>query len=299
MRGRPVVCESARSYATGWPVSTSPSETASQPRTAALESEPIVRYYWHLTIEAAVPFMSVATGLLNAAAVPFSLKVLADPDAYRRADAGVLYLRRDIARRLGDMIARIDESVAPALRRDVPLFTGPLAPGWPSPSIPTGPSSFGEHRCKVVATSFWRSFLRGESGRDARGGGTRGDVPGGGTRSDASPPGARIPDSEYILVPSTNGAPGLARPIDRRARPATSRDHARAGPSSPKEAAARIGGSLCQRAIWDDSGRLCNWMGRPSSASTTARPGRRPPRSAPTFMPAPPASHFSWRSSTR
>ena len=58
---------------------------------------PTLRFYWHLKPEAAVPLMAMATALLNEAAVPFRLKLLNDPGAYCRADAGVLYVQgRDL-----------------------------------------------------------------------------------------------------------------------------------------------------------------------------------------------------------
>ncbi len=46
------------------------------------DSTPLIRYYWHLTSEAAVPFIAAATERLNADDVPFCLKVLADPHAF-------------------------------------------------------------------------------------------------------------------------------------------------------------------------------------------------------------------------
>jgi hypothetical protein len=229
------------------------------------KAEPIVRYYWHLTLEAAVPFMAIATELLNAAGIPFRLKVLVDPDAYRRADAGVLYVSRVVDRHLGDTIAGIHESVAPALRREVPLFTKPLARGLAIAEDPGGPLSFGEHRCRLAAASFLRSFLAGESGRDARAAALASAFEDEGL-DPMRPhlgPGA---EQDYILRPRRDGSGLLARsvvsPVD--ASPAPSRDHAPADRPPTMEAAARIGRALCQQAIWDDAGRLCNWMGRTS-----------------------------------
>src|SRR5262249_40748610 len=58
------------------------------------DGEPLLRYYWNLTSAAAAPFMRSTTTLLNAAGIPFRVKLLVDPSAYERADAGVLYMRR-------------------------------------------------------------------------------------------------------------------------------------------------------------------------------------------------------------
>ena len=229
----------------------------------------IVRYYWHLTAEAAVPFMEAATGLLNAVAVPFTLKVLADPDAYRRADAGVLYLHRDVERQVGDTIARIHQSIAPSLRGDVPLFTRPLARGLAVAENPVSALSFGEHRCKLVAMSLWNSFLGGESGRDARAAALASAFRDEGLNP-MSPHLGPGSDYDYVLrpigdEPDPRGRSFVSRPCSR---PAPSRDRTMSGPCSPKEAAVLIGRALCRRATWDVEGRLCNWMGRPSSLDT-------------------------------
>ena len=130
------------------------------------EGDPLIRYYWHLSIAAAIPFMAAATKHLDAAGLPFRLKLPADPDAYRRADAGVLYVRRRYKRHLDGCIARIHEAVAPDLRPETPLFTKPLAEGLAIAEDPAGDLSFGEHRCKLVATALWRCFDRDESGHD-------------------------------------------------------------------------------------------------------------------------------------
>ncbi len=130
--------------------------------------EPLVRYYWHLTSAATVSFMDAATTLLNAAKVPFRVKVLSDPNAYQRADAGVLYLRRRYCARLGDSIARIHAAVASDLRPDVPLFTKRLADGLGLAEDPAGGMSFGQHRCRLTAQALRRSFARGDADADLR-----------------------------------------------------------------------------------------------------------------------------------
>ena len=43
---------------------------------SSISVEPQWRYYWHLTSEAAAPFIAAATSILNASSVPFRLKVL-------------------------------------------------------------------------------------------------------------------------------------------------------------------------------------------------------------------------------
>jgi len=129
---------------------------------------PIVRYYWHLTPAAAVPLVAAATTLLNAAEVPFRLKVLSDPNAFYRADAGVLYLRRPCLERIGDALARIYAALAHGLRPEVPLFTKRLAAGLGVAEDPDGEISFGQHRCRLVAQALGQAFVAGRCTRNQR-----------------------------------------------------------------------------------------------------------------------------------
>jgi hypothetical protein len=131
--------------------------------------DPLVRYYWHLTPDAAAPLLAAATAALNAAGVPFRIKVLSDPAVYRRADAGVLYLRRRYLRRAGQAVARVYDAVATGLLPEVPLFTKRLAPGLGlAEDVPDGRRSFGQNRCRLVAEALWTAFRGGLNGRGPR-----------------------------------------------------------------------------------------------------------------------------------
>jgi Lanthionine synthetase C-like protein/HopA1 effector protein family len=230
------------------------------------EAGSLARYYWHLTRAAAVPFMAAATRLLNEGEVPFRLKVFCDPDAYRRADAGVLYVGRQYYQPLGDIIARIHGTIASVLRPAVPLFTKRLADGLGFAEYPGGALSFGQHRCELAATALWESFLRGESDRNARV-----------IRLAEVFRAQGLDPMRPYLTPGSDHAtlwPALvdegpeALPILGGARPLGASPSDRTGvfQVSPLAAAVRIGQTLCQEAVWDLDGRLCNWMGRSSSA---------------------------------
>jgi len=229
------------------------------------ETERLVRYYWHLTIGAAVPFMKAATELLNATGIPFRLKVLVEPDAYRRADAGVLYLRRRYDGHLGDTIAQIHDRVALKLRPEVPLFTKKLAGGLGLAEDPGGSLSFGEHRCKLAATALWRSFLRAESDREARAATIAAVFEEEGLDPMRPHLGRRGEDDDTLRPPAAGPRP-LARSVwaGVSGSYAAASNPASASLISPRDAAIRIGQTLCREAIWDVTGRLCNWMGRPS-----------------------------------
>jgi hypothetical protein len=223
------------------------------------DSEPLVRYYWHLRSEAAVPFVATATELLGATGAPFFLKVLADPGAFQRADAGLIFVRKQYHPRVVDAIARIHEALASRLRESVPLFTKFVAPGLGAAESPSGRISFGEHRCKLAAKALWRSFLRHERDRAAREA----------TFAAVYTEAGLDPRYPYLAAGSTDDfhlaiAPGVkapsTSPTDRGFLPAI----------SPREAAIRIGESLCRKAIWDVTGRYCNWIGRVSSRDAHA-----------------------------
>jgi hypothetical protein len=131
--------------------------------------DPLVRYYWHLTPGAAAPLLAATTAALNALGVPFRIKVLSDSGAYRRADAGVLYLRRRYVHRAGPAVASVHEAVADGLLPEIPMFTKRLAPGLGlAEDVPDGRRSFGQSRCRLVAEALWSAFREGRDGRGPR-----------------------------------------------------------------------------------------------------------------------------------
>jgi hypothetical protein len=217
----------------------------------------LVRYYWHLTAAAAAPFVAAATSQLNAAGVPFRLKVLRDPEAYHRADAGVIYVRRRQESRAAAVIGRIQAGLAPGLRPEVPLLTRRLADGLGYSQGPPD-SSFGQHRCRLVAEALRESFERGEIDRASR------------ASTMAS---AFLREGLDPLRPhlDPDGREPEAFRIATVGRTAATRSGL-----SPIEAATRIGRAICCGAYGDRGGRLCNWMGR-CSTEVGDREGRPAP----------------------
>ncbi len=251
-RAKRVSSGSARSCGPAFLVSTLPTVKL---WTNAVQTTPapLIRYYWHLTSEAAVPFIAAATERLNANEVPFCLKVLADPHAFGRADAGLIFLRGATTRARA-AIAHIHAAVESGLRESVPLFTKPIARGLGAAECPSGPVSFGDHRCNLAARALWRSFLRGDRDRAARAA-TFAAV----YRAEGLDP--RFP---YLHAGSIDHFQ-LPIACEATARPMTLSDAGvRASPCtiSPRDAAFRIGESLCRQAVWDSTGRHCNWIGR-------------------------------------
>ncbi len=126
------------------------------------------RLYWHLTHDGAVPFIAVVTSLLNESGVPFGVKVLNDPNAYYRADAGVIYFSRRDDARIGPVIERIYSAVAAFLCAPVPRFAKRIHDGLGVAESPTADGSFGEHRCRLVAKALFDAFRRGDFDNSAR-----------------------------------------------------------------------------------------------------------------------------------
>lgn len=129
---------------------------------------PLVRAYFHLRAEGAVPFVAEGTRLFNEARVPFRAKTLTEPTAYVRADSAVLYLRQRYYRRTEHKLAALHERLRPYLRRPVPRFTRALAPGLGIAEDPLNGESFGQNRCRLVALGLWRAFSAGKTGRNQR-----------------------------------------------------------------------------------------------------------------------------------
>jgi hypothetical protein len=117
--------------------------------------EPDVRYYWHLLSSAAASFVAATTSRLNAARIPFRLKVLSDPNHFHRADSGLIFIRRRYLPQVGEIVAGIYENLRSGLREQVPLFSKPLANGLGWAEDPAGGMSFGQHSCGLGARAVW------------------------------------------------------------------------------------------------------------------------------------------------
>ena len=239
-------------------------------------SEPLLRYYWHLSSEAAVPFVAAADRAPQRDRGAISLKVFTDPTAYRRADAGLIFVRRQHHRLLGAAIARIHAAIAPWLRESVPLFTKLLGRGLGAAAGPSGRVSFGQHRCGLAATALWRSFLRQEHDRASRAA-TIADIykdAGLDPRFPYLEPGC-VDEFEPLVAPGVAAKAAIPFKTGMRASDLTISNEAGRRTISPREAAIRIGESLCRNAVWDVTGRYCNWMGRvsPRDAATNSTAG--------------------------
>jgi hypothetical protein len=131
-----------------------PSRASGQPRT-------MTRFYWHLTAQAAVLWLAELTRRFNAAAVPFEAKVLSDPGAYWRADAGVLYIDDAWRDKALALLPDLHRTLFRRLRPATPMFTRRLAPGLAMAEDPGDGQSFGQHRCSLVAKALQQAYEEG------------------------------------------------------------------------------------------------------------------------------------------
>jgi hypothetical protein len=134
----------------------------------APEALPLVRLYWNLRAAGAIEFVDNFTRHLNHAEVHFRLKVLNDPTAYERCDAGVLYFHKADHRRVAQVVSTLYSSIAPFLNAEVPAFTRRIAPGLALAEDPGTMESFGQNRCRNLAEGIIRAHDEGVRSLNAR-----------------------------------------------------------------------------------------------------------------------------------
>ncbi|TCP58183.1 lanthionine synthetase-like protein [Tumebacillus sp. BK434] len=130
--------------------------------------EQVVRLYWNLVPQGAARLMRAVTSALNAAEIPFRLKVLNRPQQYDRCDAGVLYVdKRDFAAVMA-RVGRLYGEVAPYLKSSVPAFTKKVANGLGCSEDPGDQESFGMNRCRLLAEGLLLAYEQGKRTVDER-----------------------------------------------------------------------------------------------------------------------------------
>ena len=132
------------------------------------EQTSLVRLYWNIRPEGAVPIVRELVAAFNRFQVPFRFKCLAYPQLYDRFDAAVLFVGRrrwDITALLvPDIYQRLKNHIRP----DVPSFTKRLAPGLALAEDPGSSDSFGTSRCRLLAEGVVAAYQRGLQTEGAR-----------------------------------------------------------------------------------------------------------------------------------
>ena len=109
----------------------------------------LLRVYWNLEPRGAPKLTRILTELLPPQS--FCLKIPADPSAFNRTDAVVLYLRSP-AGVVWRAVRRAHDAVSSWLAPEVPPLTGRLDSGIAiAEHAAAATESYGQHRCRLIA----------------------------------------------------------------------------------------------------------------------------------------------------
>ena len=215
------------------------------------DSQTLVRMYWNLTAEGAVPFVRAATSMLNRARVPFRLKVVNDSARFTRCDAAVVYVLKNDYAAAAEILGVVYTEIAAGLRQATPALTKPLVPGVGLAEDPGQVESFGLHRCQLLAEGLVCAHEQGNTSLDER------------LQTVAD---RLTEDGISLEVPFLNPGSGddygfHPRPpqqvqlqSDLMKLPGTT-----PGSETLLDTAYEIGQRLSQEAVWQ--GKRCNWLG--------------------------------------
>jgi hypothetical protein len=117
----------------------------------ALPPSGLLRLYWNVEIGHLPALVRRLSALLDGLDGPWMFKCAADPAVHTRADATVLYLRREEVLSLATDLEAIRSGLGPHMRAEIPPFTLAVGPGLAVAEDPGTGESFGEHRCRLIA----------------------------------------------------------------------------------------------------------------------------------------------------
>ncbi len=214
------------------------------------DGKSLVRIYWNLNAEAAVPFIRMTTKLLNQVGLAFKLKISRHPALFTRCDAAVVYVSKRDYHAATEVLGRVYAEVRKYLKLRTPAFTKPLAPGVGCAEDPGAGESFGQNRCRLVADAAIRAFEQGKISLDDR---------------------LQIVTDRYaeeglslaqpFLNPGSEDTYSSFVPSRRKSRKSHNSPRRYPGHRSAVflNAADELGRRLAQEAFWQ--GNQCNWLG--------------------------------------
>jgi HopA1 effector protein family len=127
----------------------------------------LVRIYFNVTAEGSIKVMKSLTRGLNEIDIPFSFKVLYNPQDYDRFDSGVLYFDGQQYKTVAKVLEGVYAECRSHFVNKIPLFTKHIAPGLGVAEEPDNKfadrESFGMNRCQVVANALLESFYQGSN----------------------------------------------------------------------------------------------------------------------------------------
>lgn len=116
-----------------------------------------VNIYFNISFEGAVVITKSLTQQLNTIGIPFTFKVLYDPDNYERYDAGILNFDSDKYLVVREVLQPIWQKYYAYFGREIPFLTKLLAPGLglaETPSHRDLQNCFGINRCHILANAL-------------------------------------------------------------------------------------------------------------------------------------------------
>ena len=131
---------------------------ASAPGAVRGSANNLIRLYWNVTSVGAVKLIDELTRHLNARAIPFRLKALRDPSTYVRCDAVVLYLSKQHFKAVWDILSRTYRILGGDIKQAIPSMTKQIAPGLGLAEDPQRATSFGLHRCNLIARGLLHAW---------------------------------------------------------------------------------------------------------------------------------------------
>lgn len=132
------------------------------------ENISIVRIYWNVRSDGAIPLMNNLTTLLNQEKIPFQFKILNNANYFIRADAGVLYMDKKILEKSIYSLSKIFNSIKLFLKADTPLFAKRLSSGISLAEDPENGESFGQNRSKILSEAFYEIYKKNISTKEEK-----------------------------------------------------------------------------------------------------------------------------------
>jgi HopA1 effector protein family len=121
-----------------------------------------VQIFFNFTPNAAIQITRELTQALNELGIAFQFAILHNPDLFHRYDTGSLWLSQPCYFAVQTLLERTYNAHQAAFSPHIPLFAKQLAPGLGIAELPAASSTFGEHRCELLAESLAISMEQGK-----------------------------------------------------------------------------------------------------------------------------------------
>ena len=216
----------------------------------ASSQEIVVRIYFHLNPLGAIKFMEKVTSILNTHSLPFSFKVINDPNLFNRCDAGVLYFIWNDYQEISDILAGIYPDLVEYLTSGTPAFTKTIARGIGIAEDPGNGESFGMNRCRILSEGLIEAYVLNQKSKQDYLAVVKNQFKNNGIRLEAPYLNAGSTDV-YSFTPRHNDVEGKVAG-GKKFSELISKEELLSGAND-------IGEYLVRTAIWYDN--YCTWLG--------------------------------------